>query len=254
MLFNPMDMTGRKILVTGASSGIGKETSILLSRLGAQVVLVARRASALSETLGLLDGNGHRVEPFDLYSLEDIPAWMKRVSDVFGPLDGVVHSAGIQLTLPLRALTGQHIDKVMKINLHAGMMLAKGFRQKGVHVQNRGSLVFLSSVMGLVGAPTLAAYCASKGAVSVACKSLALELVQDGIRVNCVAPAIVKTEMADTAEFRLTPEQISKLHGSHPLGIGTPLDVAYSIAFLLADTGKWITGTTLIVDGGYTAQ
>ena len=134
------------------------------------------------------------------------------------------------------------------------MALAKGFRQKGVHADNRGSVVFVSAAVGLVGLPALAAYCASKGAINAACKSLALELVHDGIRVNCVAPALVRTEMANTIESALTSEQVSKLHGSHPLGVGSPLDVAYSIAFLLADTGKWITGTTLIVDGGYTAQ
>ena len=112
----------------------------------------------------------------------------------------------------------------------------------------------MSSVMGIVGQPGIAAYSASKGAVMALCKSLALELAHHEIRINCVAPAVVMTEMSTKFHQQLTPEQVARIESMHPLGIGTPRDVANAVAFLLADTGRWITGSTLVVDGGYLAQ
>lgn len=114
-------------------------------------------------------------------------------------------------------------------------------------------MVFFSSVAGLVGVIGSAAYSASKGAVIALTRSLALELVRDGIRVNCVAPGMVQTEMVEEVQRLLTPEQMQGIAAMHPLGIGRVRDVSNAVAFLLADTSRWITGTTLVVDGGYTA-
>lgn len=254
MTVNPMELTGRRVLVTGASSGIGRETSILLSRLGATLVLVARRADALAETEGMLEGTGHRSVLYDLSGTDGIPAWMKALATEGGPLSGLVHSAGIQTTRPLRVLTQAHLDEVMRINVGAAVALTKGFRQKGVVREGRGSVVLVASIMGLVGQPGIAGYAASKGAVVALCRSLSLELAPERIRLNCVAPGYVHTEMAQRLRETLTAEQFGAIESMHPLGIGTALDVAYAIAFLLADTGRWITGTTLVVDGGYTAH
>lgn len=252
-MINPMDLSNRTILITGASSGIGRETAILLSRLGASVVLVGRNEERLQETAKCLDKNKSWVEPFDLTVMDEIPGWVKEVVAKTGPLSGLVHSAGVQVTVPLKLLTEQHISKVMEINLNAAIGLAKGFRQKGVHSYN-SSLVFLSSARGLVGQAGLSAYAASKGAVIALTKSLAVELAREQIRVNCVAPAYVKTEMINMIQAQITPEQFQQIEEMHLLGLGTALDVAYAISFLLADTGRWITGTTLVVDGGYTAH
>lgn len=254
MTVNPMDLTGRRILVTGASSGIGRETSILLSKLGAKLLLVARRADALAETERLLEGNGHRSVPYDLTATDGIPAWMKALATEGGPLSGLVHSAGIQAMRPLRVMTQAHLDDMMRINLGAAVALAKGFRQKGVVREGGGSIVLVASIMGLVGQPGIAGYAASKGAVVALCRSLALELAPERIRLNCVAPAYIHTEMAEKLRDTLTAEQLGAIESMHPLGMGTPLDVANAIAFILADTGRWITGTTLVVDGGYTAR
>jgi NAD(P)-dependent dehydrogenase (short-subunit alcohol dehydrogenase family) len=139
-----------------------------------------------------------------------------------------------------------------EINFTAAAMIAKGFRQRGVHEPNAG-IVFVSSVMGSVGAPGRSAYCASKGALQSLTRSLALELVRDGIRVNCIAPAFVRSDMLQNAESMLSTEELEWIEGQHPLGFGHPRDVSYSIAFLLGETGRWITGSILIVDGGYTA-
>lgn len=251
---NPMSLTGRRILVTGASSGIGRETCILLSKLGAAVILVGRNAERLQQTTEQLHGQYHRTEIFDLADrIEEIPAWMKTISSEIGPLHGLVHCAGAQLTMPMQSLRKQHIDNLMLINLTAAILLAKGFRQPGV-VSSSGSIVFIASVRGLVGEAAMATYAASKGALISLVKSIAIEYAYQGIRINCVVPALVQTEMFDQAREILTPEQVAAIVAMHPLGLGTSRDVANAIAFLLADTGRWITGSSLIVDGGYTAH
>jgi NAD(P)-dependent dehydrogenase (short-subunit alcohol dehydrogenase family) len=252
-MLNPMDMTDRRILVTGASSGIGRETAILLSRLGARIVLVARDKSRLEETLSLLDGSGHLVKPCDLTALDEIPDWLKGISQEFGRLSGLVHCAGLQMTLSLRLVTAGQVAKLVEINLTAAIMLAKGLRQKSV-LASPGSLVLLSSAMGLVGAAGRSVYSSTKSALVGLTKSLALELARDGLRVNSVAPGFVDTPMLAEMKNRLGAAQFSAIESAHPLGIGKAGDVANAIAFLLADTGRWITGTTLVVDGGYTAQ
>lgn len=252
-MINPMELSGRTILITGASSGIGRATSILLSQLGARLILAGRNKERLDQTALQLEGSDHSIEAFDLTDIDGISQWLKAVASRVGALDGLVHSAGVHITRPLRFLSDESVQEVMSINFGAGLALAKGLRQKGAY--NAGaSIVYLSSVMGLVGQPGVAAYAASKGAIVALTKSLAMELARDGIRVNCVAPAQVKTEMAEAMQESLSQEQIAVIEAMHPLGIGTPLDVAYAIAFLLADTGRWITGTTLVVDGGYTAH
>lgn len=252
-MLNPMDMTGRRIMITGASSGIGRETAILLSQLGAKLVLVARNTSRLEETKSLLEGSDHRVEPFDLEALDDIPSWMGSLGQEFGTLSGLVHCAGIQMMLPLRSVTARHIAQITNVNLSAAIMLVKGLSQKSV-LASPGSVVFMSSVTGLVGSPARSLYSATKGALVALTKSLALELAGNGLRVNCIAPAFVDTPMFEDMKNLLQAEGLAKIESAHPLGIGRPRDIANAVAFLLADTGRWITGTTLVVDGGYTAQ
>lgn len=252
-MLNPMQLVDRSILITGASSGIGRETAVLLSQLGARVLLVGRNDEQLRKTHNMLDGTGHRFHSFDLTAVDHIPRWMKGIIRETGPLHGLVHCAGMQSTRPLQITTGAGMEELLRINVTAALCLAKAFRQKGVCAAN-SSIVLVSSVMGIVGQPGQAAYSASKGALVTLSKSLALELCREGIRVNCVAPGVVKSDMTDKMLKSLTQEQIAEISAMHPLGMGTPQDVAGAIAFLLADTGRWITGTTLVVDGGYTAH
>jgi len=240
-------------LITGASSGIGRETAILLSQLQARTILVGRNRERLEATYQQLQGEGHHLEPFELAALGEIPAWLKRVTAATGPLDGLVHSAGIQNSLPLRVLSAEKLEAVFRINVSAAVMLAKAFCQRGCCEQG-GSIVFVSSSAGLVGRPGTAAYSASKGALNALARTLALELAGNRIRVNCVAPGLVQTEMLEQLRELLPPEQLASFEAQHPLGLGTPRDVAHAIAFFLADTGRWITGSTLVVDGGYTAH
>jgi NAD(P)-dependent dehydrogenase (short-subunit alcohol dehydrogenase family) len=252
MSINPMDLTGRLILVTGASSGIGRATALLLSQLNARLILVARNRDRLEQTHSALEGTNHQVEPFDLTNLDAIPGWIKDLASRSGPLHGVVHGAGVYGVIPLRILTAPKLEEILRVNLSAAMLLAKGFRQKGCHADG-GSLVLLSSVAGLRGHAGISAYTASKAALLGLARSLAMELAREGIRVNCVAPGLVATEMSAQVEEQ-TPGEIAGVENAHPLGAGRPRDVANGIAFLLSDAARWITGTTLTIDGGYTAH
>ena len=252
-MFNPMDLSGKRVLITGSSSGIGRATAIYLSRLGAHLVLAGRNQVRLEETFNALQGGGHKISAFDLTQIDAIPLWLKELAKSGGTFSGVVHSAGIQVTMPIRSMTRNSFDEIMNVNVGSAFGLAKGFRQKNVNADG-GSIVFLSSIMGVVGQPAVSAYCASKGALVSFGKSLALELAREGIRVNCVLPGHVRTEMAEKLEQTLTGIQFEAIKAAHPLGLGTPDDVAAAVAFLLADTSRWITGSSLIVDGGYTAH
>ncbi len=252
-MFNPMDLSGKHVLVTGASSGIGRETAILLSRLAAQVTITGRNQERLERTLRLLQGTGHRAVTFDLNELGRIPAWMKEQASVNGPFYGVVHAAGFRQTTPLRVLEVASLEEMMRVNFQSGAMIARGFRQKGCRAPGSACLIFLGSISGLVGDIGISAYSASKAALLGLTRSLAIELASERIRVNAVAPGIVASELWERAKAELTAEQIENIERKYPIGIGTVTDVANGIAFLLADTGRWLTGTTLVMDGGYTA-
>jgi len=253
-MMNPLDLTGRAIVVTGASGGIGRSTAVLLGGLGARVVLVGRDTSRLEETSSLMEGADHRIAPFDLNRLEEIPQWLAGLADEVGPFSGLVHCAGITSLVPLRVLGIEQLDEVMRVNFYSAVVLTKEFARKRAHTA-KSSIVLVASVAGILAAPARSAYSASKGALIAFARSVAIELAKSGVRVNCVAPSYVRTEMYEKSADGLTPDQLSSsVDATQPLGLGTPLDVAHSIAYLIADTGQWITGSVLSVDGGYASQ
>jgi NAD(P)-dependent dehydrogenase (short-subunit alcohol dehydrogenase family) len=246
----PFDLTGRRILVTGASAGIGEATSILLSKMGAQLVLNGRDIDRLNFVLNKLYGAGHRISPFDLTNLDEVPGWFKTEVCIQGPLDGLANCVGIQATLPVRHFNAKHFDKIMHANLGSALALARGFRQRGCY-RLGASIVLVSSIGGFLGQPGNVIYGASKAGLMSATRGLSMEFLRDGIRVNSVAPAMIDTAMSRKAFSEMTEAQIAGILKRHPMGIGKPEDVAGSIAFLLSDASSWITGTNIIVDGGH---
>ena len=252
MPFNPFSLAGKHILVTGASSGIGRQVAIWLSKQGARVTLAARDIGRLEHTLSMMEGLDHAVETVDFLDGSDISQWMKSVAKASSPFDGLVHAAGVQLPLPIRATSLAHWEKIMSTNVTSGFSLIKAFRQKGV-CNTDSSIVLVSSVMAKAGEPALMGYCASKGAVESMVRAAAVELAREGIRVNAIAPGVVQTELVDTLESLVGADSMKAIEQRHPLGFGNPLDVAYAANYLLSPAARWVTGTALVVDGGYLA-
>ena len=249
---NPFSLSGKHILVTGASSGIGRDVAIWLSKQGAVITLVARDVERLKASLDLLEGTGHTVEVVDFLDGTDISQWLKSVARLSSPFDGLVHAAGVQMPMPIRATSLSHWEKIMSTNVTSGFSLIKAFRQKGV-CNTDSSIVLVSSVMAQAGEPALMGYCASKGAVESMVRAAAVELAREGIRVNAIAPGVVQTELVETLEILVGAESMKAIEQRHPLGFGNPQDVAYAANYLLSPAARWVTGTSLVVDGGYLA-
>lgn len=224
-----------------------------VAELGGRVIAVGRNTERLEETVAMLEGSGHVAEAFDLAQNPDITKWLQGIADNHGPLSGLVHCAGISSIMPLRFLRDDDVDRVLDINLKAAMYLVRGFRVKSVSVKP-ASVVLMSSVMAAVGQPGMSLYSASKSALSGFARSLALELADEGIRINCIAPAFVKTKMLEETQKTVSEQQMQKIEARHPLGFGEPSDIGNATVFLLSKASRWVTGTTLFVDGGYTAH
>ena len=255
LISNPMNLAGRHFLVTGASSGIGRHTAMLLHELGAHLSLVDRDEDGLEETRDIfgLTENAH----IHVADLSDTAAIEGLVADCVakgGALNGVVHCAGIQSIGPVRSLKIDTWRKIFAVNTEAALALSKAMASKKVYAGDNGSIVFISSVMGSVGSAGAVPYSMSKAALEGMARSLALEFSARRIRVNCVAPGFVNTPLLERTGKMWDDDQRKAVEDQHPLGFGEPGDIANAVAFLLADTGRWITGSVLVVDGGYLAQ
>jgi NAD(P)-dependent dehydrogenase (short-subunit alcohol dehydrogenase family) len=253
MIKNPLDFSNKRVLITGASTGIGRACALLLSQLGAKLVLNGRNETALQETLSLLSGSGHITAPFDMFNTDELCDWVKSLTKNHGYLDCFVHCAGVQITKPIRLFNQAFFDETMHVNLASAMAIAQGFRMKR-NRSKQGSIVFVSSIAGLIGQTGNTVYGASKAGLMSLTRGLAMEFLRDNIRVNCVAPALVATDMATRTQQSMTDAQYQHMLNQHPMGVGEPSDVANAVAFLLSDAAKWINSVTLPVEGGYLAN
>lgn len=248
-------LDGKVVVITGASSGLGAAIASCCAESGARLILTGRNIDALHTVQSSLkNSTDHVVITADLSSSDDIARLNERVKATGLKVNGFVHSAGISTTLPLKLSSASKLNAYYTVNLVSGVTLATALSNKQVVAPGGASFIFISSVMGVVGEVGKTIYSATKGAVIAAVRSMALELAAKNIRVNAISPGVVPTRMVESATYSQDLESRTKVELLHPLGTGKPEDVAYAAAFLLSDAARWITGTNLIVDGGYTAK
>lgn len=239
-------------IVTGATSGIGFETLKQLVKNKHTVFAVGRDFSKINY---YIQENKNQIKQyvFDFVNVKDIEKLFLDFELNSEKLDGLVHCAGVEETMPLTLYTPEKIKQIYEINVFSGIELLRHFTKK--KYSNEGaSVVFLSSVMGVLGQPGKIGYCSTKSAVLGMVKAGALEFAKRKIRVNAVLPGLVNTPMTQNLFGHIGEERIKQITEMHPLGIGEVTDVAPTILFLLSENSKWITGQNFIIDGGYSIQ
>lgn len=248
------DLKNKNIIITGASSGIGRQCAITCSRLGANVILIARNEEGLKQTFNKLSKGNHITIIQDITNYNKLEDIVDIAVEKIGNISGFIYSAGIEMTLPLRSMNSSYYENMFAINVISGFELARIISKKKYFNEKGGSFVFISSVMAILGQAGKVGYCSSKGALISGVKAIALELAKKNIRVNCILPGVVETEMSNEMFQRLSEESKKEIIDMHPLGLGKPEDIANACAFLLSDASHWTTGTNLIIDGGYSAK
>ncbi|GHT31045.1 3-oxoacyl-ACP reductase [Bacteroidia bacterium] len=247
MNYNPFSLENKTILVTGASSGIGRAAAIECAKMGATVIITGRNKDRLQETFLQLQGEGHLQFAADLqeegaisYLVENMPV-----------LDGLVNNAGITITLPTPFINEKALSEVLQVNTISPILLTQLLVKKK-KIRNGGAIVFTCSTSGVYNAVVgNAMYSASKGAINGFMKNAALDLAAKNIRVNAVSPGMIKTNILETGI--VTEEQLQEDMKKYPLKrYGEPEEVAFAIIYLLSDAAKWVTGTNLLIDGGLT--
>lgn len=238
------DLKHRTILVTGASSGIGRATAAACSMAGAKVILTGRNKTGLLKTQEMLS-NDSEIIVADLAQEEDIRQLVYELPIV----DGFVHCAGIIKPIPIKFLRSKHISELFEINFNAAVLLSS-YLLSAKKLNSDASVVFISSVSSQYSYTGGALYTSSKAALEAFCRAFALENASRKIRANCLAPGLVRTKILEETEQAHTPEQAERMAQQYPLGYGEPEDVAGAAVFLLSEAARWITGTTLVMDGG----
>ncbi len=240
-------MDGKTILITGASSGIGKSIAIECSKMGANIIITARNADRLQETFLELDTSKNNRKIFaDLTINDDLDKLVTQLDH----LDGIVHSAAIVKLLPFNFIKYEHFQETINANLFAPSLLSQKIVRKKILNQN-GSIVFISSIASKVASLGNIMYMASKGAINSLARGMALELADKGIRVNCIEPAMIRTHMTNV----ISETDLENYRAKFPLKrFGRPEEIAYAAIYLLSDASEWVTGSVMAIDGGVTLR
>lgn len=251
-MYNPFTLEGKTILVTGASSGIGRQCAIDCSKIGAKVIAIGRNQDRLNAVMEEMEGE-NACYSYDLQTLEGIKELIARVVAEHGKLDGFIHAAGIEVTNPVKLTNAEDYESLYKVNCLSAFEIVKNLC--GIKTFNKGgSIVLISSISGVIARKGLSAYAASKGALISAARVMASEMAPREVRVNCVSPGTILTPMMEKALGAMSEEDMKKRIDGFPLGLGDTTDISNACIYLLSDASRWVTGQNLIVDGGYTIQ
>jgi NAD(P)-dependent dehydrogenase (short-subunit alcohol dehydrogenase family) len=246
-MHNPFSLSGKTIFITGASSGIGKAVAIECSKMGAKLIISGRNKERLAETVKMMEGDNHQQIVCDLQTDDGIGMVVENLPVV----DGIVHCAGIVKPTPFTFASQSNVDEIMGINFISPLQISRQLlKQK--KIRHEGSIVFISSISGtLCSYVGNSIYSASKGAINGLIKGMALDLAPNKIRVNSVIPGMVKTNFLSGEEF--TEDQLQEDMKRYPLKrYGRPEEIAYAVIYLLSDASSWVTGSNLLIDGGFT--
>ncbi len=253
-----MRLKDKVALVTGGGTGMGRATALVFAKEGAKVAVTGRRKEPLEETVSEIESSGRQAVMVqgDVSVAKDAAEMVNKTVKAFGRLDILVNNAGVSYKPGGTVETDEDgWDVVMDINAK-GVFLVSRYATPELE-KTRGNIINIGSIFGLLGYPKVIAYCASKGAVVNLTRSMALDLAEKGIRVNCICPGVVETAMVrGWIERSDNPEALTKeLEADHPIGrLGQPEDIAYAHLYLASDEASWVTGAVLSVDGGYTAK
>lgn len=248
-----MNSNEKFYLIVGGTSGIGLATTKLLIESGHRVMIVGRSEDKLDNAIKYIDSPNLLVQSFDVCNTSEILPFVEHIVTNNGKLSGLIYAAGYEETLPLGRMKPDSVERIHKTNLFGAIEFTRVCAKKK-HYNNGFSVVFLSSVMGQLGEPGKISYCSTKAALQGAAKAMAVELAPKGIRVNTVSPGVVETPMSQKLFEALDENAIARIKSKHPLGLGTPEDIANAIDFLISDKSRWITGSNLVIDGGYSIQ
>lgn len=246
-MYNPFSLEGKTILVTGASSGIGRAIAIESAKMGADLIITGRDEKRLNETFVNLERTSHQLIIADLNKSEDLD---KLVSGL-PALDGIVHCAGIVDPVPFKFISKEKLETIFNVNFIGPTLITQAIAKKN-QLNRNASIVFISSISGVYCSYVAGAmYSATKGAINGLVKGMAIDLAPKGIRVNSICPAMINTNILE--DGRVTKEQLNEDVKKYPLKrYGNPEEVAYAAIYLLSDASKWVTGSDLLIDGGYT--
>lgn len=253
--FNPFSLEGKVVVISGAASGIGRQCAINCSKMGARLILFDLNKKGLDETMTMIECPDEQYSAIvDLTDYEILSKVVKEGVAKIGRVTGLLNCAGISTTLPLNVVKPETLDRFFHVNVYTAYFLTQAVCRVGNFSKDGGSIVFFSSAAGQYGESCKSIYGMTKGALFAGAKSLACELARRNIRVNSISPGVIVTPINQNLPHIADPEQRKQTEALHLLGLGDPNDIANACIYLLSDASRWVTGSNLVVDGGFTTR
>lgn len=255
MLFNPFSLEGKVIVISGAASGIARQCAISCSKMGAKLILLDLNEEGLKETMGMVERpKEHFWTAVNLLEYDKVGKVLKEAVAKVGRINGLLNCAGISTTNLFKLTKSEELDKFFRVNVHTSYFLTQECTKMGNFSKEGGSIVFFSSVTGNFGEVGKSTYGMTKAALLNLAKHLACEMARKNIRVNSISPGAICTPINMNLPHMKDPEKRAVLEAQHLLGLGKTTDIANACIYLLSDASRWVTGTNLFVDGGFSVR